>query len=77
VAVFANDGGSLTLLAIEYTAQTIAPGASAEGMVIALQTGDLGSDGLTARVDELGAGFGLVEECDETNNAGTWQGVCQ
>jgi hypothetical protein len=77
VAVFANDGGSLTLLAIEYTAQTIAPGVSADGMVIALQAGDLGSDGLTARVDELGAGFGLVEECDETNNAGTWQGVCQ
>ena len=46
-------------------------------MVIALQAGDLGSDGLTARVDELGAGFGLVEECDETNNAGMWQGVCQ
>ena len=76
VALFANDGGSLSLLSIQYTDASIAPGQSAEGMVFELLAGDPGTDGLTARVDELGAGFGLVDECDETNNAGVWSGVC-
>ena len=72
VALFANEGGSLEILAILYTEETIEPGAAAEAMVFPMLAGDPGSDGLTARVDELGAGFGLVDECDETNNAATW-----
>ena len=76
VALFANDGGSLTMLAIQYTEETINPGTSSAGMVIQLRADDLGTDGLTVRVDELGAGFGLVDECDEDNNAADWTGTC-
>ncbi len=76
VAIFARDGGSLALAALQNTAQTIAAGASATGMIFELQVRDLGSDGLTVRVDELGAGFGIVDECDESNNAGSWSGSC-
>jgi len=77
VSVFANNGGSLELVGIQNTEQTISPGMSAGGMVITLPATDIGSDGLTVRVDELGAGFGLVDECDELNNAAHWEGSCE
>jgi hypothetical protein len=77
VSVFANDGGSLTLLGIQNTAEAIEPGMSAAGMVIELGADGLGIDGLTVRIDELGAGIGIVDECDESNNAATWEGECK
>ena len=76
IAVFSRTGGSLELLAIQYTPDTIGAGEAGAGMVFELLASDLGPDGLTARADELGAGFGLVDECDESNNAHAWSGVC-
>lgn len=72
VALFGRDGGSLAFSSITYTDAPILPGTSAAGMELQMLVADLGTDGLTVRADELGAGFGLVEECDETNNAADW-----
>ncbi len=77
ISLFANDGGSLTLLGIVYSEGRLEAGGSAAAVELVISAADVGADGLTVRADELGAGFGLVEECDETNNAGTWTGTCQ
>ncbi len=77
VSVFSNTDSSLRFISLAYTDAPIGAGASAAGMELTLQVADLGTDGITVRADELGAGFGIIEECDEDNNADQWSGACE
>jgi len=73
VSLFRRDGNSLTAIGLAYTADTIDPGAGLPGIEIAVLAGWLeGADAIEARADDLGAGFGLISECDEWNNGGLW-----
>ena len=72
VAVFSNDGASLTLAGLSSTEMPIAPGVAAAGMELTMLRADYTAEGITVRADELGAGIGIVAECDETNNAAAW-----
>ncbi len=73
VSLFRRDGASLTALGLTYTEEVIDPGVGIAGVEIAVRAGWLeGADGIEARADDLGAGFGFLDECDEWNNGGGW-----
>ncbi len=72
VAVFANDSASLNFAGLASTEEPIAPGVAAAGMMLTMPRADYTAEGITVRADELGAGVGIVAECDETNNAAAW-----
>jgi len=72
VSLFRKDGASLSFLGLQYTTDSLDPGEGAAGMEFEIRVADIGSDGLEVRADDLGAGSGLVNECDEWNNGGPW-----
>jgi hypothetical protein len=75
VAAFGTDGASLSLGGLANTDEAIPTGIAAAGMELTMPRASLGTDGITVRVDELGAGVGVIEECDEANNATSWSGT--
>ena len=75
VALFGRDGSSLSFANIVYTEEAIEPGTSIASIALTMLRAEVGTDGITARADELGAGFGIVDECNEDNNAADWDGT--
>lgn len=73
LSVFADDGGVLTLLSTQTLDEVYLPGDLKAPIAITLNVSDLGTDGVWVSVDEDGA----VNECDESNNTGSWnEAVC-
>ncbi|MFT5683420.1 MAG: hypothetical protein ACI8RZ_004351, partial [Myxococcota bacterium] len=60
IAVFSNDGASLSLAGLASTDLPIAPGTAADGMELTMLRADYTAEGITVRADELGAGIGIV-----------------
>ncbi|MFT4975090.1 MAG: hypothetical protein ACI8S6_000977 [Myxococcota bacterium] len=73
VALYRKDGTSRSAIALTLTESTIESGETSEGFAFEIQVRDVGSDGLEIWADDLGAGFGVLDECDNWNNGGeTW-----
>ena len=77
VALYADNGATLTLLGVQSTSATIDAGERLPPLTFQVALGDIGSDGLVAIVDDDGSGLGSHNECDEENNMGMWnEPVC-
>ena len=69
LALYRKDGTSLTFLSSALTDDRI--NAGQRGASVEFETNDgaiEGADALVVRADDWGAGFGLIQECDEWNN---------
>ncbi|MCB9797673.1 MAG: hypothetical protein H6741_33705 [Alphaproteobacteria bacterium] len=72
VALYADDGGTWTLLEVQQTAQTIDAGERLPPMTFTVNLADIGADGLIAVVDDDGSGASAHNECTEDNNDDAW-----
>ena len=68
VALYARDGGVETLID-KAIIDAVPSGESIAGGTFSLHPDDWGADGMLLVVDDDGSGTGLIEECDESNNA--------
>ncbi|MDP2315278.1 MAG: MopE-related protein [Pseudomonadota bacterium] len=71
VRVYAVDGAVETLLEEQLTTDPCEPGERQAPLRFTLAVADVGTDGLRVEVDSDDA----VRECDESNNAGTWDAL--
>jgi len=69
VNLYADDGGTLTLLDTTTLSEEVPSGRSLDAYEVRLTLSQLGSNGLLAHVDEGGA----IEECDDDDNIGLWE----
>jgi len=77
VSLYADDGGTLTLLDVQATSATMDAGERLAPMTFLVDLNALGADGLVASVDDDGLGVGAHNECDEDNNTAVWdEEVC-
>ncbi len=74
VALYADDGGSLTLLDVQTTSDPAWPGDRLAPITFAVTGAEVGSTGLVAVVDDDGTGAGVHTESDETDNSVSWVG---
>ncbi len=65
--LFTLDGGTETLVDQVFI-DAVPAGEVIAGGVFELHPDDQGPDGLLLRIDDDGAGIGIITECDETNN---------
>ena len=73
VALYRKDGTSRSAIALTLTEDAIEAGRTSAGFEFEIQVRDVGDDGLEIWADDLGAGFGVLDECDNWNNGGeTW-----
>ena len=72
VALYRDDAGVLTLLDVQPTPSNIDPGERLAPMTFTIDASDFGSNGIVAVVDDDGTGSGIHNECNESNNADTW-----
>ena len=72
VALYADDGGVLTLVDVQATTATIEAGERLPPMIFLLGLDELGADGFVVMVDDDGTGFGAHNECNEDNNSAAW-----
>jgi hypothetical protein len=72
VALYADDGGSLRLIAAQVRPGVIRSGWSTDSLSFTFPVEELGSSGLVVVVDDDGAGVGAQDECDESGNAAAW-----
>jgi hypothetical protein len=72
VSLYANNGGTLTLISTQEVMGPVGSGVAPEGISFALTNAQVGTDGLVVRVDDDGSSSGLVTECDESNNEDVW-----
>ena len=72
VALYRDDSGVLTLLDVQPTPSNLDPGERLAPMTFIIDASDFGTDGIVAVVDDDGAGMGAHNECNEDNNAATW-----
>lgn len=73
IALYRKDGPGRTSVAVTMLEEPVEPGMTSPGLEFEILGRDIGSDGLEIWADDLGAGFGLLEECDDWNNGGvTW-----
>lgn len=73
VALYASYEGALELLDVQVIEERVPAGQAVEGLLFELTVGELGTTGLTVRVDDDGQGGEVQwDECDEENNEGTW-----
>jgi hypothetical protein len=78
VALYADDGGSLTLLDVLPSTATIDAGERLAPMTFVISVADIGADGLVASADDDGTGAGAHNECEEANNTAAWnETVCE
>ncbi|MDP2316931.1 MAG: MopE-related protein [Pseudomonadota bacterium] len=75
VALYADSGGTRTLLDVQQTSDVAYPGDRLAPLTFSVAVGDLGTDGLVVVVDDDGVGAGAHTEADETNNEGTWDAL--
>ena len=69
LSLFRKDGASLSFIAQSLTPDRIDSGKGGVGVEFQIQYQDIeGAEALVVRVDDWGAGFGAIEECDEWNN---------
>ena len=68
VALYRRDGSSRVSLGLVYTEEALDPGTSSAGLELEIRLSDIGADGLEAWADDVGAGFGILDECDNWNN---------
>lgn len=68
VALYADDGGFLTPLQSHTIMEPIPPGRALPAFAFELSRASIGTDGLLIRVDDVGDGLGIVDECNEDNN---------
>ena len=77
VALYADDGGVLTLIDLQATSDTIDAGERLPPMTFLVGLEELGSDGLVVVVDDDGTGLGAHNECNEDDNSAVWnEDVC-
>ena len=77
VAIYADDGGALTLVDLQATSDTIDAGERLPPMTFLVGLEELGSDGLVVVVDDDGTGLGVHNECNEDDNTAVWnEDVC-
>lgn len=79
VALYADDGGVLSLIERQVRSAAVSPGEQTESLLFTFPVEQLGSDGLVAVVDDDGTGVGLgdQDECDESDNVVAWtEPVC-
>lgn len=77
VALYADDGGVLTLIDLQATSDTIEAGERLPPMTFLVGLEELGSDGLVVVVDDDGTGLGAHNECNEDDNTAVWnEDVC-
>lgn len=72
VALYADNGGTWTLLGVQQTTDTIDAGQVLAPMSFTIDPSDLGSNGLVAVADDDGTGQGSRRECIEDNNSDGW-----
>jgi hypothetical protein len=78
VALYADDGGTLTLLGVQSSTASIDAGERLAPMTFVIALGDIGPDGLVASADDDGTGAGAHNECEEANNTDAWnEPVCE
>ncbi|MCB9758441.1 MAG: hypothetical protein H6739_01240 [Alphaproteobacteria bacterium] len=75
IALYADDASVRTLIDVTTTTARCEPGQRLAPVVFTISPGDVGADGLVAVVDDDGTGAGVHSECDETDNAGTWDAL--
>ena len=69
LALYRKDGTSLTFLSSALTQDRIDAGQRGASVEFETTYGAVeGADALVVRADDWGAGFGLIQECDEWNN---------
>ena len=75
VSLRAGGGGAIVASAV--TTQITAPGATGELLAFTAVAADLAGQRPVVTADEDSFGYGVIYECDEGNNAGTWtETVC-
>lgn len=73
VTLYRKDGSSRSAVGLVNLDEAILPGETSPGFAFEIQVRDVGADGLEIWADDLGAGFGVLDECDDWNNGGeTW-----
>ncbi|MEL6343402.1 MAG: hypothetical protein AAFV53_09720 [Myxococcota bacterium] len=68
VTLYRVDGSSRTRLAVHFVEEAIDAGTHSADFEFEIRVQDIGDDGLEVWADDVGAGFGVLEECDEWNN---------
>ena len=74
VALYADNGSSLTLVEVQTTSDACWPGDRLAPMTFALSESQIGSAGLVVVLDDDGTGAGEHTESDETDNSASWTG---
>ncbi|HND29133.1 MAG TPA: VCBS repeat-containing protein, partial [Myxococcota bacterium] len=72
VALYAVNGGTYSYLDSLSPGTPLLPGERSAPLLFTLDQADVGTDGLRAVADDDGSGVGLLQECDETDNAMDW-----
>ena len=77
VALYVDDGNSMTLLSVQPTPATLDPGKRLPPMVFQVPLASYVTGELVASIDDDGTGVGKHNECDEDNNQARFsESVC-
>jgi hypothetical protein len=72
VALYAVNGGVYSDLDAIALGSPLLPGERSAPILFAIAQADVGADGLRIVVDDDGSGAGMMQECDEADNAEDW-----
>ncbi|HND34526.1 MAG TPA: hypothetical protein PLA94_31200, partial [Myxococcota bacterium] len=72
IALYADNGGTRTLLAVQTLGRVAYPGDRLAPITFSIATTDIGSSGLVVVADDDGTGGETQQECDESNNEDSW-----
>lgn len=72
VTVYAVEGADLVPLDTQFLSGGVAGGTRTGGLSFSFPIEQLTSDGFVVRVDDTGAGNGVIAECSEEDNETTW-----
>ena len=77
IALYLDDGSTVTLLEVQQTDAVLDPGERLAPMIFAVDLDTYGSGELVASIDDDGTGVGEHNECEEGNNEDRWtEDVC-